>query len=273
VTTGVISALDRSLRAGDHTFHGFLQTDASINPGNSGGPLLNAEGSLIGINSAIYGGGAQGIGFAIPINTAMRVVNELIEHGEVQPVWLGLEFQDLDPLLHEVMNLPPDVIGALVNRVREDSPAERAGLTRGDIVMSLDGRTLRGARDFFESLETVTDGQSLQLGVWRDSRVRQVPVTAQEVPAGLIADLADQLLGMQLEPTGTLGFVVTKVRTGSAATRIGIREGDLLLGVNGRALNGEDDLRRAVLDLRGHDRALVVVQRGSGRYHLTIPLV
>ena len=95
VTTGVLSAVDRSLRSEDRVFHGFLQTDASINPGNSGGPLLNAEGSLIGINTAIYNG-AQGIGFAIPIDTAMRVVRELITHGEIAPVWLGFDLQDLD---------------------------------------------------------------------------------------------------------------------------------------------------------------------------------
>ena len=95
VTTGVISALDRSIRTEDRVYHGFLQTDASINPGNSGGPLLNAEGALIGINTAIYSG-AQGIGFAIPIDVAKRVVHELIAHGEVSPVWLGLDLQDLD---------------------------------------------------------------------------------------------------------------------------------------------------------------------------------
>ena len=116
VTTGVLSAVDRSLRSGDRVFHGFLQTDASINPGNSGGPLLNAEGELIGINSAIYDG-AQGIGFAIPIDTAMRVVRELISHGEIAPIWLGLDFQDLDATLAEALGLPETAAGAIVSRV------------------------------------------------------------------------------------------------------------------------------------------------------------
>lgn len=106
VTTGVISALNRSVRTDNFVYHGFLQTDASINPGNSGGPLVNAEGELIAINTAVYGG-AQGIGFAIPIDTAKRVVDELIEHGEVTPVWLGLDLQDLDPRLAAAMDLPP----------------------------------------------------------------------------------------------------------------------------------------------------------------------
>jgi len=130
VTTGVISALNRSIRTEDRVYHGFLQTDASINPGNSGGPLVNSEGELIAINTAVYGGGAQGIGFAIPIDTAKRVVDELIAHGEVTPTWLGLDFQDLDPGLALAMALPQDLRGALVNRVRADSPAQRGDLRR-----------------------------------------------------------------------------------------------------------------------------------------------
>jgi serine protease Do len=273
VTTGVISAVDRSMRTDQRTFHGFLQTDASINPGNSGGPLLNAEGKLIAINTAIYNG-AQGIGFAIPIDVAKRVVTELIAHGEVQPVWLGLEFQDLDPSLRDVMSLPEGVGGALVNRVRSGSPAGRAGLQRGDIVTALDGRAIAGARSFFEMLSSVTVGQELKIQVWRDSGLRDFSVAAEEVPDSLIPALADELLGVSLAArSGSDGFAVTKVRSGSASDRIGIRPGDLLLGVNGMPLRGADDLRRAMLNLRGRSRALVVVQRGAGRYHVAIPLV
>ena len=274
VTTGVISALDRSIKASDRAFHGFIQTDASINPGNSGGPLLNAEGTLIAINTAIYNG-AQGIGFAIPIDVAKRVVAELIEHGEVQPVWLGLEFQDLDPALQEVMELPEGVFGALINRVRKGGPADRAGFERGDIVTKLDGRPVRSARSFFEMLGTVTDGQRLQIEAWRDSDFMEIAVVAEDIPDSLVAELTQQFLGMELQALDTeaRGFVVQSVRSESASARIGIRRGDLLLGVNGLPLRTADDLRRAVLNLRGRDRALVVVQRGNGRYHVTIPLV
>src|SRR5262249_56382364 len=113
-SSGVVSALDRSNRSDDRTFYGFIQTDASINPGNSGGPRLNAEGTLIGVNTAIYQG-AQGIGFAIPIDVARRVVDQLLAHGAVAPVWLGLELQDLDPRLHDAMELPRGTTGALVS--------------------------------------------------------------------------------------------------------------------------------------------------------------
>jgi Do/DeqQ family serine protease len=273
VTTGVISALNRSVRTEQRVFHGFLQTDASINPGNSGGPLLNAEGRLIAINTAVYQGG-QGIGFAIPIDTAKRVIRDLIAHGEVVPAWLGLDFQDLGPALVEALQLPPDLRGALVNRVRERSPARQAGIRRGDVVTRLDGRPVESARGFFEMLETATVGQELRLDLWRDGKARNLTARADEIPDDRVTQLVDDLLGMKLGPHQQGGgYVVRSVRAGSGAARIGIQPGDLVLGINGRPLDDEDALRRSALELRGRQRALVVVQRGSGRYHVTIPMV
>jgi serine protease Do len=271
VTTGVISALDRSIHTERRTFHGFLQTDASINPGNSGGPLLNAEGELVGINTAVYQGG-QGIGFAIPIDVAKRVMRELIAHGEVQPVWLGLEFQDLTPALREALGAPGGLGGAVVSEVRAGGPAARAGLRPGDLVSHLDDRPVESARDFFERLESATTGQTLRLSVWRGGERRVVPVQAEEFPAEQLAGLVEGLLGLSLERHRAGGFAVRSVREGSGAWRIGVRSGDVLLAVNGVALESEEALRRSVLDLRGRSRALIVVQRGSGRYHVTIPL-
>ncbi len=273
VTTGVISALNRSVRTDARVFHGFLQTDASINPGNSGGPLLSAEGQLIAINTAVYQGG-QGIGFAIPIDTAKRVIRELIAHGEVMPAWLGLDFQDLAPALRQGLGLPADLRGALVNRVRERGPAAQAGIRRGDVLTRVDGRPLYTAREFFEMLETVTVGQQLGLDVWREGRVQTLSLRAAEIPADLVAQLVNDLLGLRLtRPPQGGNFVVQAVRAGSGADRIGIQPGDLVLGINGRNLDTDEALRRSALELRGHLRALIVVQRGSGRYHVTIPLV
>ena len=272
VTTGVISALDRSLRSDKRVFHGFLQTDASINPGNSGGPLLSAEGQLVAINTAIYNSG-QGIGFAIPIDVAARIVAELIEHGEVAPVWLGIEFQDLDSKLAQALKLPEDTDGALVNRVRPDSPARRGGVKRGDVVTHFDGRPVHNSRSFFEMLRSVTNDQQLTIHLLRDREPRELRLRAEEIPQKLVAQLVDELLGLQLERGAGGGFVVESVRTGSGAARIGIKPGDRVLGINGRRLNDVDALRRSALDLRGRSRAMVVVQRGSGRYHVTIPLV
>ena len=272
VTTGVISALDRSIRTEKSTYHGFLQTDASINPGNSGGPLLNAHGHLVAINTAVYQSG-QGIGFAIPIDTAARIVQELIEEGEVSPVWLGIDFQDLTPDLVAALSLPPDLQGALVNQVRTKSPARRAGIRRGDIVTRLDGRPIATARNFFERLDSVVEDQEVEILLVRDGGERTIAVVAEEVPAPVIEALVRERLGLELEANEGGGFTVRSVRAGSGAARIGLQAGDLLLAVNGLPLQDAKALRRSALDLRGRSRALVVVQRGSGRYHVTIPLV
>ncbi len=272
VTTGVISAIDRSLRSNDRVFHGFLQTDASINPGNSGGPLLNAEGALVGINTAIYGGGAQGIGFAIPIDVARRVMKQLIEHGSVRPVDLGLDAQDLDPRLTEVMQLPRNVSGALVSRVIDGSPAARAGVRRGDVITQIDGHALQRARDFYDVLDGATEGSTLRLGLWRAGQTLDVAAEVIPLSGEAVALISERLLGLRMRPNREGGYVVEAVRNGSGAAQIGLRRGDLLLGVNGRELADETALLRAVLDLRGRGQALLVVQRGPGRYHVAVPL-
>lgn len=272
VTTGVLSAVNRSLRTNGRTFRGFLQTDASINPGNSGGPLLNADGQLIGINTAIYSG-AEGIGFAIPIDVAKRVVRELIAHGEVTPVWLGLDVQDLDSRLASVMQLPADVQGgALVARVRPHSPAERAGVKRGDVVTEVDGSPVKSAGDYYDVLAHSTEGQELHLGLYGGGKQRRVSVRAQAIPAQAVGELGEQLLGLRLRIRPQGGAVVEAVRPGSQAARIGIHKGDLVLGIDGRALDAEKTLRRSILDLRGRSQASLVVQRGRARYHVSIPL-
>jgi serine protease Do len=272
VTTGVISALNRSIRSEKRTYHGFLQTDASINPGNSGGPLLNAEGELIGVNTAVYQGG-QGIGFAIPIDVATRVVRELIEEGEITPVWLGIEFQNLTPQLRDAMELPSQLRGVLVNRVRKKSPARRAGVKLGDVVVRVDDRPARTARGFFEMLETTIDGQELRLEIWRDGETREIGVRAEEIPDAVVSALVAEMLGMELELRESGGCLVRSVRSGSGAERIGIQPGDLVLGIDNSPLEDAEALRRAALALRGRSRAQIVVQRGAGRYHVMIPLV
>ena len=272
VTTGVLSAKDRSLQAENRVFHGFLQTDASINPGNSGGPLLNAEGALVGINSAIYGG-AQGIGFAVPIDVARRIVDDLIEHGQVAPVWLGLELQDLDARLQELFKVPEGVAGALVSGVRSGTVADGAGVRRGDIVTHVEKHAIHGAREFYEMLERVTVGDDVDLDFFREGGARNIKLKAAPVPENAVAELTDQLLGLRLAASGPGVFSVTSVRRGSGAARIGIQPGDLLLGINGKPLSDANALQSAVLDLRGRQQALLVVQRGSGRYHIAVPLV
>jgi len=154
------NAPTRTINAGDVTFYDFIQTDASINPGNSGGPLLNAEGTLIGVNTAIYQG-AQGIGFAIPIDVAHRVVDQLLAHGSVAPVWIGLELQDLDPRLHDAMDLPRGTKGALVSGVTSGASAAKAGVKRGDLVTRAGGHAVETARDVYAIVEAATPGEEM----------------------------------------------------------------------------------------------------------------
>jgi serine protease Do len=271
VTTGVISAIHRSIRTGGRVYHGFIQTDASINPGNSGGPLLNADGDLVGINTAIYGG-AQGIGFAVPIDTARRVVAELIEHGEVTPVWLGLDLQDLDPRLRQAFGLPERAQGALVSRVDAGGPAARAEVHRGDVLTRVDGTAVTGARAFYEVLARITQGQAIELELLREGQTRRARVVAEGIPATAVDDLLGRVLGIELRPNARGGFAIQSVRGGSGSAQAGLEPGDVILRINGRPLADRAALERSVLDLRGRERAILVVQRGGGRYHVAIPL-
>jgi len=272
VTTGVISALNRSIRTEEFVYHGFLQTDASINPGNSGGPLVNAEGELIAINTAVYGG-AQGIGFAIPIDTAKRVVDQLIAYGEVPPIWLGVDFQDLEPGLAAAMDLPPDLRGTLVNRVIEDSPAQRADLRRGDVLTRFDGRAIESARSLYEMLEISVAGQELQIEFWRGGQLQTVRAKLEELPLRQVARIVKETLGLELRARKGGGYTVDSVRKGSGSERIGVASGDLLLAINGTTLADDDSLKRSAFSLRGRSHATVVVQREGARYHVTIPLL
>jgi S1-C subfamily serine protease len=279
VTTGVLSAIDRSLMVEGDYYYGFLQTDASINPGNSGGPLLNAEGTLIGINTAIYRG-AQGIGLSIPISTANRVIAQLLEHGEIPPPWIGLEFQNLDPALRSVMKLPDGVSGALVTKIEPDSPAETAGLKRGDLVISIDGHKVVQDRSFFEALATSLVGQSIELEIWRQEKIRKIRVVGADLPDHVVKNLAAQFLGMTLSPDVGAGFKINEVNTRYPAYYLGIRAGDIVVGINGRSLLGPDDLRRAMVDLRrdyisthAQNQMLLVVRRGDRQEHVLLPSI
>ena len=277
VTTGVLSAINRSVVIDGDYYYGFLQTDASINPGNSGGPLLNAEGTLIGINTAIYKG-AQGIGLAIPIDTANRVIAELLEHGEIPPPWIGLQFRILDPALRTVMKLPEGVSGTLVTDVEKGSPAESAGMLRGDLVISIDGHNAGRDRTLFEALNSSLVGQTLELEVWRDGASHKIDVVGTDLPDHVVRNMALQYLGMNLSQKISNGFKINKLDANSPAAFLGIRGGDVLLRINGRGLRDIDDLRRAMVDLRrdyismhAQNRVMLLLRRGRHVRHFSLP--
>lgn len=180
VTVGVISATGRS-DVGIATYENFIQTDASINPGNSGGPLLNIQGEVIGINTAIIASG-QGIGFAIPINMAKKVIGDLIKRGKVTRGWLGVGIQPLTPELAKSLGLSLEE-GILVNRVMPKSPAEAAGLKEGDVITSVDGKKITDSRELQRMVAELEVGRMIELGLLRDGKPLSVKLKVGELPS------------------------------------------------------------------------------------------
>jgi len=269
VTTGVVSAVNRSLNTGERTYYDFIQTDASINPGNSGGPLLNIKGELIGINTAIYGK-AQGIGFAIPISRAKRIVEELISHGAVEPPWIGIATQTLTPELAHHFSFQ-EKQGVLIRSVEPGSPAAAAGLQRGDVIVSLDGKPLQSSEEYLQRERGYSDGAKLRFRVSRDRQEKDVVVTAGRFPQEKADELAWKLLGLAVVETKD-GLEVKKVRPAGPAERIGFTRGDIILGVAGNQVKTLAEFRRKVIDARMSQGLLLSVGRGRSLYNITVPL-
>jgi serine protease Do len=280
VTTGVVSAVNRTIRgSNDQVYTDFIQTDASINPGNSGGPLLNILGDLIGINTAIYQR-AEGIGFAIPIDKAKRIVGSLITYGKVHRAWLGVFVQDLNPELARHFGVESKG-GVLVGRVFEKSPAAEAGIERGDVLLALDGLPIKDRDGFFERLAGYTSGSTLRIRVARRSQEKDVTVAAREIPDEYVASLSDSWLGLrvaenskaaarQYELATSRGLVITEVRGASAAAKAGIQAGDVVRQVNGDAVDSAEEYKEAVLAASERETVVLVIQRGQVGYYVTL---
>ncbi|MBW2029598.1 MAG: trypsin-like peptidase domain-containing protein [Deltaproteobacteria bacterium] len=279
VTTGVVSALDRSVRAGDQVYRHFIQTDASINPGNSGGPLLNILGELVGINTAIYQK-AQGIGFAIPINKAKRIVKELLRRGEVRFPWLGLEVQDLTPQLRAYFDLTGFTSGVLVSDVHPQGPAARAGIKRGDILLDLEGIPLTSSSSYHDALAEYTPSDKIKITVLRGKKRQQVRVQATAFPKDLALEIVRQRLGIEvdeMEPSalrryGLVGGVVIRgIRSGSEAARIGLKEGDIIVGVNDIPATDMEKFKEAISRFHHLPSLTLLIRRGPYGYSVTLP--
>lgn len=269
VTTGVVSAVNRSLNTGERTYFDFIQTDASINPGNSGGPLLNIKGELIGINTAIYGK-AQGIGFAIPISRAKRIVEELISHGAVEPPWIGIAIQPLTPALASHFS-STDKQGVLIRAIEPGSPAATAGLKRGDVIVSVDGKPVQSSEEYLQRERGYNSGTKLRFRVSRDRQENEIVVTAGRFPQEKADDLAWKLLGLAVAETEN-GLEVRKVRTDGPAGRIGFTRGDVIMGIAGNQVKTLAEFRRKVIDARMSQGLLLSVGRGRSVYHITLAL-
>ena len=280
VTTGIISALNRNIRAGKNmVYSDFIQVDASINPGNSGGPLLNINGSLIGINTAIYQK-AEGIGFAIPIDHARRIVDELIRYGKVRRGWLGVSVQELDVQLSRHFELDRKK-GVLVVGVADISPAGKAGLKRGDIIIAIDDHEVKNKSDFRGRMASYTVSSSIRFSILRDGKVKKVRVRVTAIPKSYVKEFTRHWLGLLVQENSerfarsnqlmtSKGMVVIEVVPNSASGRIGINPGDIIRQMNQKPVNNEEDYNKAVAEINNPDRILLLVQRGRQGYYVTL---
>lgn len=264
VTTGVISAMNRTIRTKQGTFTDFLQTDAAINPGNSGGPLLNINGELIGINTAIYAEG-EGIGFAIPINKAKRVVRELASFGAVQPVWLGVAAQSVDQRVAGYFGLSR-VQGVLVTQVVPGAPASEGGVRPGDVLLSVNGVDLEGRGHYLDLLRNFTQGQKVRIVVARNGSRETVTLGLAPFSDTQALAMAYERWGMRVRE-GRRNLLVADVRPGSPAAELGLEPGDVLAKIGGREQKKEADFAAAFKRFRMHDTLILLVGRkGQGYY-------
>jgi Do/DeqQ family serine protease len=279
VTTGVISALNRSVRSEDRVLQDFIQIDASINPGNSGGPLLNITGELIGINTAIYAK-AQGIGFAIPIRKARRIVADLVQFGEVKQAWIGVIAQDMDERVAQYLNYPARK-GAIVKAVESESPALKAGLREGDVMLSLGGRKIGGLDDYLAAAREVTAGEVVDIQLWRSGRTQTLTLSTREFPVELSDQLAWDLIGIRVEGLtpqnrrefrveAKEGVVIRQVQPGSQLARVGVRAGDIVRQIDNASVATHEDFRKALARARQKTSFVLLVQRGDQGYYVTV---
>jgi serine protease Do len=271
VTTGVVSALGRSVpsKEAGRTFTDFIQTDASINPGNSGGPLLNIEGRVIGINTAIYAQ-AQGIGFAIPVDRAKKVIQDLLRYGQVHSAWIGAVTATLTP--EEAKRIGSRATrGALVARVFSNSPAQAAGLKIGDVIISVDGRPVDSRESFSTYTSTAASGQPLSLVISREGSSRTVAVQSTEPPAGLGLRILEEVAGLRVaDRSGRV--VVADVIGGSRSANVGIAPGDLIVGVNGAEVHSTRELNDELIKAAERSSIVLSVARDRYIYNLTFPM-
>jgi serine protease Do len=287
-TMGIISATGRNgLSIED--YEDFIQTDAAINPGNSGGALLNALGNLIGINTAILsgGGGNQGIGFAIPINMAKYVMDQIIKHGKVVRGYIGVGIQDVTPELARVFHVPAEK-GALVSNVDPNSPGGKAGLQRGDVITEIDGQTVEGANDLRLRVGTMTPGTTVQLKLNRNGEARDVSLTLGEAPSGKAGEANNggtsensPMRGVQVDEltndirqqlglnSNVKGVVVTDVSGNSPAADAGLQRGDVIEQVNRQPVNSVADYQRLVSEA-GKQTLVLLINRGGNTTFLVV---
>jgi serine protease Do/serine protease DegQ len=271
ITTGVVSALGRT-GLGIEGFENFIQTDASINPGNSGGALVNLNGELVGINTAIIapGGGNVGIGFAIPVNMMRNVANQILDDGEVTRGQIGIAIQDITPELQQAFNLANGQQGVLVTDVLEDSPAQAAGLQAGDVIVSVDGKPTPNSGQLRHRIAFAGVGKEIELALVRNGEARNLKVRVERSTTQDSNLHLHRLLdgvGLANSPDGR-GVVITELDPQSRPAAAGLRSGDVILSVNRQRVDTLEALNQVLA--RVDDKLLLQIRRGRGVFYLVL---
>jgi serine protease Do len=278
VTAGIVSAKGRIIGSGP--YDDFIQTDASINPGNSGGPLINMQGEVVGINTAIVASG-QGIGFAIPVNMARDIINQLKTKGEVTRGWLGVGIQDLTPELAEYYKVKGDS-GVLVTHVFEGDPADRGGIEVNDIIVAVDGVPVDSSRELSRKIAGLGVGKSTRITVIRDGEEKTLTIrTAKREDEEMQARTSpesDDKLGLSVRPLdpelarrlgfdeGEQGIVVTGTTAGSKAEKAGIEQGDLIKEINRKPVSNLSEFRKHLESIEKGEEIRLLIKRGQSGF-------
>jgi len=282
VTSGIVSAKGRVIGAGP--YDDFIQTDASINPGNSGGPLFNMRGEVVGINTAIIPYG-QGIGFAIPVNTAKPLIPQLVSKGEVTRGYLGVSIQSMTPDLAKALKVG-DREGALVADVISGSPADKGGIERGDIIIRYNGKAVKDSHDLPAMVAATPVGEEATVTVLRDGKEHQLPIKVGKLPSeeakleksvqpakgkwGLqLHDLSPQI-AQQFRLEADQGVVVVGVEPGSPADEAGIQQGDVIVEVERHPVSSVNDVKEKIDEAKDKDHLLLLVQRENGKFYVPL---
>lgn len=280
VTAGIVSATGRVIGSGP--YDDFIQTDASINPGNSGGPLFNAQGEVIGINTAIVAGG-QGIGFAIPVNMAKAIIPQLREKGKVTRGWLGVSVQPITPELAASFGLS-SATGALVAEVIKDSPADKAGLKSGDVILEFDGKKISEMNELPRNVAATPIGKKATLRILRNGKedvvtvvVGQLKEDGKEEAASVTPDKLglsvrelDKELAARLRMKETAGIVVMDIKPGGLADEAGFARGDLIKEIDGKAISTVADYEKALQAHKAGTPIRFLVRRGDSSLFIAV---
>ena len=281
VTVGVISAKGRS-GLGTGTYEDFIQTDASINPGNSGGPLCNIDGEVVGINAMIIQPGT-GIGFAIPINMAKQILNDLIKTGKVTRPWLGISVQDITPDMMDHFKLK-EKEGVLVGQIYAGTGAEKAGLASGDIIKAVDDKPVKNVSELVKEIQKKKVGQKVKLSILRDGKSITLEVTTSAMPdkaelqkekegeekiGARLQELTPQLAARYRITGVKQGVVVIAVEEGSLADEMGLQEGDVILEINRKKIETLKDFEKAMKDASIEKGILLHIHRKGSSFYLT----